>query len=47
MCRSSATTDKVAVHSVTYEDNCYSDKLNEAIKQLRENHQESHQRQLN
>ena len=44
--RSSATTDKVAVHSVAYEDHCYSDKFNEAIKQLREN-QESQQRQLN
>ena len=44
--RSSATTDKVAVHSVTYEDHCHSDKFNEAIKQLSEN-QESQQRQLN
>lgn len=29
---SSAATYKVAVHSVSYEDHCYSDKLSEAVK---------------
>ena len=44
--RSSATVDKVAVHSVTHEDHHYSDNLSEVIKQLKEN-QEVQQRQLN
>ncbi|XP_066941064.1 uncharacterized protein [Macrobrachium rosenbergii] len=44
--RSSTTADRAAVHSATHEDRCYSDNLNEAIKQLREN-QESQQQQLN
>ncbi|XP_064105892.1 uncharacterized protein LOC135215277 [Macrobrachium nipponense] len=44
--RSSTTTDRAAVHNATHEDHCYSDNLNEAIKQLREN-QESQQQQLN
>ncbi|XP_064120677.1 uncharacterized protein LOC135225276 [Macrobrachium nipponense] len=44
--RSSTTTARAAVHSVTHENHCYSDNLNEAIKQLREN-QESQQQQLN
>lgn len=44
--RSSAISDKIAVHSVTHEDHCYSENLSEVIKQLKES-QESQQRQLN